>query len=301
MLTAGYVILLMMSVAFARAALDLVRRFLQDHDMVDLNFRGERIPTACGLLLPLLLAAEVAVRLIADRAVTAGGTGPTVAAAQDAVVFWTYGLGVGLVAFVGFIDDAMGVKHVKGLSGHWSEWREQRVISTGVVKAGGTAIAALWFVLPISRNESIWQIVCQIVMLALMANGVNLLDVRPGRALKVFFLLFAAIAVEATASGYTSWYGWQGALPYVLPVLAGACALFRPDLQGKLMIGDSGANVLGFAAGCWSIMFCSAALQIAMLAACVLLHGLAWRSSLSHAIERHPLLLWLDLLGRGRT
>src|SRR5690606_8286611 len=75
---------------------------------------------------------------------------------------------------------------------------------------------------------------------SLAANTANLLDVRPGRALKGVLLLLAAAAVP----------GWRA--PWAdlwLVLLAGAVAYAPFDLRAAAMLGDSGANAFGFAAG----------------------------------------------------
>jgi UDP-N-acetylmuramyl pentapeptide phosphotransferase/UDP-N-acetylglucosamine-1-phosphate transferase len=283
-----------------RALLPFVVRFMKEHGLSDRNFRGESIPTACGLLLWLLLLEET---LLVAAMKSPGQTVVPVSGQHDAL-FMSYSLSLSSVALLGFMDDAVGLKQVKGIAGHWRLWKERKQVSTGLLKAAGTAAAAAVFALQ-QDNVTLLQRGSQMLLLMLMTNGMNLLDLRPGRALKSFFTMGALWLIAAVwiyplervqvEDGYT--LALQTA-PFVLPVLIGAWVLFNSDLKGKLMLGDTGANMLGFASGCWLILTTGWLYQSAVLFLMVLLHIVTWRCSLSRLIERNRLLHWLDLLGR---
>jgi UDP-N-acetylmuramyl pentapeptide phosphotransferase/UDP-N-acetylglucosamine-1-phosphate transferase len=83
-----------------------------------------------------------------------------------------------------------------------------------------------------------------------------------------------------------------------LPVWIAAGLLFVQDVRGKVMLGDAGANYLGFAAGVALIEGTPLGLQIIMALLLISLHIVAERISLSAWIEAKPLLRWLDGLGR---
>ncbi|MCQ6349962.1 hypothetical protein NPL98_28810, partial [Bacillus cereus] len=74
------------------------------------------------------------------------------------------------------------------------------------------------------------------------ANLANLLDLRPGRALKVV-LPPAALLVLAAGEAERPRRGGTLALAALLPGLAALPA----DLRERGMLGDAGANVLGAA------------------------------------------------------
>ncbi|MFS8524624.1 MAG: hypothetical protein FWJ83_07140, partial [Limnochordales bacterium] len=127
------------------------------------------------------------------------------------------------------------------------------------------------------------------LVIALASNAVNLLDLRPGRAVKGAALLAAALA--GVSPDRQAWL-------YTLP-LWGALAAYAPyDLRARAMMGDAGANAVGAAVGAAA----AAALSLRGLGAAaaflVLLHVWAERGSISAAIERVPLLRRLDELGR---
>jgi UDP-GlcNAc:undecaprenyl-phosphate/decaprenyl-phosphate GlcNAc-1-phosphate transferase len=119
------------------------------------------------------------------------------------------------------------------------------------------------------------------------ANLWNGLDVRPGRALK--FGLVAMIGILNTPIGL---------LPTLPGAALGSALALWPDLRERAMLGDSGANLLGFTIGLglyivlagWGV-FLAAAVAVA-------LNVLAETVTLSRAIEVVPPLRWFDGLGR---
>lgn len=192
-------------------------------------------------------------------------------------------LGV-VLALVGLLDDAFGSKE-RGLSGHLGALLRGRV-TTGAVKAvvgGGSCIAvALWV-----NGWRAWPGLMDGLLIALCANALNLLDLRPGRALKGFAALAAlALAFEPTA------------LATLGPLLV-AVAVYAPlDLCEQVMMGDAGSNALGGIVGLFLAVSLPAWGRAALLLALGALHAFCERRSLSQMIDRAAPLRWLDNLGR---
>jgi hypothetical protein len=118
------------------------------------------------------------------------------------------------------------------------------------------------------------------------ANLVNLLDLRPGRALKAVIGL---------------------ALPMALPSPAAATALgasvgvIADDLDARSMLGDTGANAAGALVGLALVERTGPVGRAVALAALTALTLASERVSFSAVIERHPLLRRLDRWGRPAT
>jgi hypothetical protein len=127
-------------------------------------------------------------------------------------------------------------------------------------------------------------------VLAGCANLWNLLDVRPGRALKLFVPVAAALAATAGVRTVGLFAGLAG---------SGSIGLVF-DLREMLMLGDCGANVLGFVVGLGSFLVLSTGWLWILLAAIVGLHVVADTITLSRLIERSPPLRLLDALGRKK-
>lgn len=248
---------------------------LQRFGLTARNYRGRRIARPIGVLLPLAATAGWVVLLGAGRG------------ARDTI--WVY-LAVGWgFALLGLADDLYGNRGAGGFKGHLEALRRRR-ITTGLIKAvGGLAVGLLagWGLhLPPAGT------VLAASVIALWANLLNLLDLRPGRALKVFVLVGATM--WAFSRGAPAWPMW---VPLV-PPLAG---LFLLDLREMGMLGDTGANFLGAIIGLTFVINSSWQVQLAAAIVLAAATVASEKYSFSAAIENIPVLAWLDMIGRRST
>ncbi len=234
------------------------------------NYRGVPVPRVLGIG----LSAAAAVATIGYAAVRELG-----AAGWGALV------GCLLVCAAGVVDDLAG-QRPRGLRGHLGALAQGRV-TTGIVKVlitAGAAAVVIALQPPRSGSTGLWGI----VLLAASANVGNGLDVRPGRALKVFLLPATAFVV----------WGELANAPAIAGLLAGAIAALPVDLRERAMLGDGGANLLGFAAGLalYDVLG-DGGVAVAAVAA-VALNVLAETVTFSRVIQAAPPLRFLDGLGR---
>jgi UDP-N-acetylmuramyl pentapeptide phosphotransferase/UDP-N-acetylglucosamine-1-phosphate transferase len=195
-----------------------------------------------------------------------------------------------VVGGMGAYDDLSGATTTKGLKGHLRALAHGEV-TTGALKiavigaAGVVASAAL----RADRERAVLHpgTLLDGALVAGAANVVNLLDLRPGRALKAVTL--AAALPALTESG--------GAL--AAPAVGASLAAARPDLAGESMLGDCGSNALGAAVGAAVVAGGSAPVRAATLAALVGLTLASERVSFSEVIARTPWLRRLDQWGRS--
>jgi hypothetical protein len=174
------------------------------------------------------------------------------------------GWSVAGIALLGLADDFWSGPE-RGVRAHLHARR-----TTGALKAAG--IPALAF----AATRSL----CGALLVSLAANGLNLLDTRPGRALKVFFA--GALLVRGPARAY-----------------APAAVLLAPyDLREMAMLGDAGSNALGAVLGYGSVRKLTARGQWFAIAALAGLTIVGETRSLGELIERTPGLSRLDRLGR---
>jgi UDP-N-acetylmuramyl pentapeptide phosphotransferase/UDP-N-acetylglucosamine-1-phosphate transferase len=281
----GRLLLAGAGVLAARAALRGVTALPSAAALERTNFRGRTVTLAAG---PALAAG----------AAVAGALGalgrPAAAAALVA------GLGSGAV---GLYDDVVGArpdqKAAKGFAGHLAALRDGRVTS-GLVKivgvgAAGLGAAALLAADPTVRAHRrrrpqsalgrLTDVLLGAGVVAGTANLVNLLDLRPGRALKAGLLLGAPLAS-----------GVAGGL--VVGPVGAAAALLPADLDERVMLGDCGANALGALLGVALAARTGPVGRAGILATVAALTAASEKVSFTQVIERTPGLRELDALGR---
>lgn len=236
-----------------------------------LNYRGNKIPLGYGLLfVPLFLI-----------------MGVWLAVAQQ-----TVGLAVGVLAgagmgLAGWVDDRFGANGPKGLRDHVCAVRNG-VVTTGMVKA----LAACCLALLAARVRSVsWpEMAVDVLLIMLATNLINLFDLRPGRALKGSGLLFMIVTVGTLPlEGLLVWACVMGCM----------AAVARDDLRGWAMLGDTGANALGFLGGIFCMYSLGLFVKVGLLVLFGSLHLYAERFSITAYIERNRLLRRLDEWGRN--
>jgi UDP-GlcNAc:undecaprenyl-phosphate GlcNAc-1-phosphate transferase len=273
-----FIVALLVSVPLAPAVL----RLLAAGGHLRPNYRGRELPFPFGLA---ILAAAV-LALIPLGLLQQLGEGDvlyTNSLRRSAV----YILGV---AFLGLADDLLERKDRPGPRGWRGHGRAllRGELSTGVLKAAGSLGLAL-FTLSGGAVSSTRGYLLAVAVLVLATNLFNLLDLRPGRAGKVFVLLGAGLTIASARLGPL----WALGV-FVAPALV-ACAY---DLRERALLGDTGANLLGALAGWWLLMTLSETGWAIALAVLVLLTVYGEFRSFSTLVERTPPLRALDSLGR---
>jgi UDP-N-acetylmuramyl pentapeptide phosphotransferase/UDP-N-acetylglucosamine-1-phosphate transferase len=198
-------------------------------------------------------------------------------------------------AAFGLIDDLSEdtSRHRKGLRGHLGALAHGELTTGGlkVLGIGASSLAAAAVALPrppSGRAASVawWaDVATSGALVAATANLVNLLDLRPGRALKAGML--AALPA----------LGGAGA-PAGAACLGASVAALGPDLQEQDMLGDGGANALGALVGTAVVLGAPRQLRLALLAGAVALTLASERVSFTQVIARTPVLRELDAWGR---
>jgi hypothetical protein len=203
-------------------------------------------------------------------------------------------LAVAGAAGLGGYDDLAGDGSSRGLLGHLRALGRGE-LSTGTVKLAGLAVvgvasAALLPPQPGEASRGVRRIVDATLSGALIAgtaNLVNLLDLRPGRALKAVLGLGVLTAVPGGPSGRLG------------AVAAGAAASCLPaDLGERAMLGDTGANASGALLGTAWVRGLRRPGRLIALVAVTGLTLASERVSFTTVIERTPALRALDQLGR---
>jgi UDP-N-acetylmuramyl pentapeptide phosphotransferase/UDP-N-acetylglucosamine-1-phosphate transferase len=267
----------------APAALDA----MDSAGLVRQNWRGRALPASLGLAIVAAGLVALAPIALLDELADENWLPP---ASRDVLL---YGIGV---AFLGFADDVLGGRAKAGAPSEPAAprgWRGHGTaaaggsLTTGALKAVG-ALALALLVLS-GKGYDTGEYLLAVALLVLATNAFNLLDLRPGRALKVLGLLGVALTLAT----------WDTEPARVLGILLGGALAMAPyDLGERGMLGDAGSNLLGALAGFWLIYSLGTTGQAVALVVLLVITIYGEFRSISALIERNPLTRGLDSIGR---
>jgi UDP-GlcNAc:undecaprenyl-phosphate/decaprenyl-phosphate GlcNAc-1-phosphate transferase len=187
-----------------------------------------------------------------------------------------------IVLLAGVVDDGYGGS-VRGLRGHL------RALLNGHLTTGGLKLAAAVLAAAITvawtPRDHLWANLLALIAIAGCTNIWNGLDVAPGRALKGFLVVAVVLLVVDLKA-------------FLLVGTGAATAVLIPDLRERGMLGDSGANLLGFLAGAEIVRRLPEVWLVPAVLIVVGLNVLAETVTFSRTIEAIPPLRWFDRLGR---
>jgi UDP-N-acetylmuramyl pentapeptide phosphotransferase/UDP-N-acetylglucosamine-1-phosphate transferase len=178
-------------------------------------------------------------------------------------------------------------------------------LTTGAVKIvglGATGLISAHLIDRAGQRNGIPATLVGGAVIAGSANLANLLDLRPGRALKV--VLLAAVPLvsasggsQATATGATGCATATSA-PAAGAAAGAALAMVPDDLAGRTMLGDTGANSAGALLGAALVARTGPCGRLVALAVLTALTLASERVSFTSVIEKTPVLRELDAFGR---
>jgi UDP-GlcNAc:undecaprenyl-phosphate/decaprenyl-phosphate GlcNAc-1-phosphate transferase len=251
------------------------------------NYLGVKLPAPLGIL--IVAAAVVALIPLGFAQQLASST------LLRPELGWiaTYVLGV---AFLGLVDDALaGARRgeaepasppPRGWRGHGAALLEGH-FSTGALKALGAAGLALFVLSRLDLSTVHYLLAAGVLVLA--TNLFNLLDLRPGRAVKALVLLGVALTL-----GASDLHPLWALGVFIGPVVV--AGLY--DVREHGMLGDTGSNVIGALAGAWLVLTLSTAGDAIALALLAAITAYGEFRSISELVERTPGLRELDSIGR---
>ncbi|HEX8100293.1 MAG TPA: hypothetical protein VF660_08855 [Actinomycetota bacterium] len=273
--TIAIVLLVLLSVAFALADTILLVRSSEQKTR---NYRGVEVPVVLGIG---LAAAVFGAALVVFSIALWRDKSPPLLIGVHAIVLVL----ACMVVFLGGLYDDRVHGPARGLVGHFRELFRGRV-TPGIVKlVAAVAAAALvaW-----RSNTGIATAVIGIPVMAGATNLWNLLDVRPGRALKYFLPLGLVLLYSARRTDYAL---------VAAAAMGAAVVVFPFDLGEEGMLGDAGSNLLGFVIGLGLFQVLPLwALALALIAI-VAVHVASETVTLSRLIKSYRALRWYEELG----
>ncbi|OPJ56961.1 MraY family glycosyltransferase [Alkalithermobacter paradoxus] len=242
---------------------------LIESNIVRKNYLNNEIPVSMGIVfLPMLVINAIVIRYFYTNN-----------------YIYIYLFGIISMAFIGIIDDLIGSRNVTGLKGHLKSLLSGK-LTTGGFKALFGGFVALFISVSISKD--IVDIFVNTLLIALFTNLINLLDLRPGRAIKGYTLV--ALLLFINIKGYDR--------VLIISLLSSVLAYFKEDIKAKAMMGDAGSNVLGISLGIIAANNFDIQIRSIILILLIGIHILTEKYSLTKIIESNKVLNYLDKLGR---
>lgn len=268
-----YAILILTGLLGTYAIIPLFRSLLIESNVLRPNYKKDMIPVSMGIVfLPMLIINAIILAYFTTNF-------------KDMLHIFIFLFGLVSMFFAGILDDIIGNRDVSGLKGHFKSLLNGK-LTTGGFKALFGGFIGLVISIPISKN--IYDIVINTLIIALSTNLMNLLDLRPGRAIKGYLVI--SIVLLFTLGEYTR--------NLLLLIFPNVIVYFNQDLKAKAMMGDTGSNVLGISIGILFVMGYPLKVRLIWLAFLIFIHILTEKYSLTKIIENNKFLNFIDKLGR---
>ena len=268
-----YAILILTGLLGTYALIPLFKNLLIDSNVLRPNYKKDMIPVSMGIVfLPMLIINSIILAYFTNNF-------------KDILYIFIFLFGLVSMFFAGILDDIIGNRDVIGLKGHFKSLLNGKLTTGGFKALFGGFIG---IVISISISKNIYDIIINTLIIALSTNLMNLLDLRPGRAIKGYLLISTALLF--TLGEYTK--------NLLLLILPNVVAYFKQDLKAKAMMGDTGSNVLGISIGILFVMGYSLKVRLIWLAFLMFIHIVTEKYSLTKIIENNKFFNFIDKLGR---
>ena len=267
------IILLLTGLLGTYAIIPLFKNLLIESNVLRPNYKKDMIPVSMGIVfLPMIIINGIILAFFTR---------------EDENLLYLFMFIFGLISmfFAGVLDDIIGNRDVSGLKGHFKSLLKGSLTTGGFKALFGGFVGVI---ISIAVSKNIGDIIINTLIIALSTNLMNLLDLRPGRAIKVYISISTVLFL--TLTGYVK--------TLILLIVPNVLAYFNYDLKAKAMMGDTGSNVLGISIGMIVIMGYSFKVRIAWLVFLIFIHILTEKYSLTKIIEKNKFLNFIDKLGR---
>ncbi|SJZ85209.1 MraY family glycosyltransferase [Selenihalanaerobacter shriftii] len=248
----------------------LTKHFLVRYHLVIENYSGNQLPVGYGILLVINAIIILAI-----------GQTINIYPRQLSLSFLFL---ISVVALVGLLDDYFGDGTNRGFSGHLGKLFYDFEITTGLLKVILIGVAA--FLIVNRLNSDLFLLGVNFLVIVLMTNFINLLDLRPGRALKGFIIIILITGLFFNK--------------LIMPLLAMTLILLPIDLREEAMLGDVGSNFLGSFLGLSLVFSLESIYKLILISFLLLIHLYTEKYSLTEFISQNKLLNYLDELGRSK-
>ncbi|QUH20714.1 glycosyltransferase [Alkaliphilus sp. B6464] len=269
------VIIFIISLLTTLMTIPFVKEMLLTANITGSNYKGDKIPVGMGItFVPVVIINGILFNYF---------IGNNANMQQLLLVFL---IGIMTMAVIGLIDDLIGNRNTLGFKGHIKSLLKGKLTTGGLKAIVGGLISILIGSL---FSFHIIEIVVNSLIIALFTNLINLLDLRPGRAIKGFLTIAILFIIIGLSKETRIILG---------SIIAYAIGYFPQDIKAKSMMGDIGSNTLGITLGIVAVISYTMTVKYIILALLVLIQIIAEKYSITEIIKKNSILNFLDELGR---
>ncbi|MDQ0256236.1 hypothetical protein J2S74_003654 [Evansella vedderi] len=231
-----------------------------------INYKGKSVPYSLGTIFILLILMDY---IILQNIVS------HIVALFYLVTIW----------LLGFIDDRYGKPYPKGIRGHLKLFVQKYEISTGFLKAVGTVLVSLFYIMfPRELGAPLW---ISFLLLIFLPHTMNLLDTKPLRVWKVALIIITVPLL------FLQWNLWVFG-GYILILIMWAFY----ESRMLAMLGDNGATLIGALGAVTAVQTNMGHLITFLLLFSLCITWIAEKVSIQKWVENTPGLRQIDKLGR---
>ncbi|MCT4594681.1 MAG: glycosyl transferase [Anaeromicrobium sp.] len=269
----NYIVYFIGAYIITRFSIKKILFLLETGDATRENYRKEKIPVSSGIFfVPLIIVNSIFIILLEKNI--------------EIIPLSIFLIGTITMAFLGLCDDLLGNRNITGLKGHLLYILKGKLSTGGLKAVIGGAVA---FTISLLMSKEYVDVVVNTLVIALFTNFINLLDLRPGRAIKGFLVCSLIVFV------YPINYMVKN---YIYTLYGGILAYVKYDLKAKSMLGDVGSNLMGVSLGILWVYNTGIEIRSIVLVFLILIHLYAEKYSITKTIEKVSLLKYIDDLGR---
>ncbi|OGO78810.1 MAG: hypothetical protein A2Y23_12615 [Clostridiales bacterium GWB2_37_7] len=267
--------LLIFTVLIARKSITLSLKLLKEAGCVMENYRGNEVVFGMGIaFIPIIISSELLVFLMYSN---------------QLYIHVFYLFAICAIGFAGLLDDLIGNRKIKGLKNHITSFFRGQ-LTTGFIKAFIGVTSSIIISIGISMN--ILDFTLNIFNMALFTNALNLMDLRPGRCIKIFLAIGMLILFVNLKDAIIL-------LPLII-ILVSSIVYMSYDLRELCMLGDTGSNIFGITLGYFSSVEFETTSKILIFLALITINFIAEKVSITEIISNNRIFNYLDSLGRSR-
>lgn len=255
-------------------------QFVRQNCKITKNYRGKEVYNSAGIFFTFMILLICMLYIIISVIL------PQYAYIQPLIIIIV--VGVLSASFTGCLDDnSRDIS--KGIAGHFKLLIRGKITSGSIKAVVGVFIS---FIISLNFGDKNIYLLIDTLLICMVQNLVNLLDLRPGRAIKTYMTLsLISLPFANFFSAYTGLnVGIISITIFYLPY----------ELKEEFIMGDIGSNVLGIILGIIIASSKFILFKVIVFAFVIIVQIYAEKKSINDFIEYNRSFKFVDMLGREK-